>query len=56
FVTQTLHLQDQPIYRYSVYGPRKEELNLVDGMDYLLEELRLQYYIIMGTVGNDIQY
>ncbi|KAF0382606.1 ccch zinc finger domain protein [Gigaspora margarita] len=25
-------------------------------MDYLSEELRLQYYIIMGTVRNDIQY
>ncbi|RIB26429.1 hypothetical protein C2G38_2163374 [Gigaspora rosea] len=49
FVTQTLHLQDWPIYWYSVYGPRKEEPNLVDGMDYLSEELRLQYYIIMGT-------
>ncbi|RIB02760.1 hypothetical protein C2G38_2049818 [Gigaspora rosea] len=25
-------------------------------MDYLSEELQLQYYIIMGTVRNDIQY
>ncbi|CAG8615077.1 3568_t:CDS:2, partial [Dentiscutata heterogama] len=48
--------KDRPIYRYSVYGPGKEEPNLVDGTDYSPEELRLQYYIIMGTVGNDIQY
>ncbi|CAG8715452.1 8520_t:CDS:2, partial [Dentiscutata erythropus] len=48
--------KDRPIFRYSVYGPGKEEPNLVDGTDYSPEELRLQYYVIMGTVGNDIQY
>ncbi|CAG8793561.1 13787_t:CDS:2, partial [Gigaspora rosea] len=48
--------KDRPIYRYSVYGPGKEEPNLIDGTDYSPEELRLQYYIIMGTVGNDLSY
>ncbi|CAG8525896.1 2832_t:CDS:2 [Cetraspora pellucida] len=48
--------KDRPIYRYSVYGPAKEEPNLIDGTDYSPEELRLQYYIIMGTVGCDISY
>ncbi|CAG8789465.1 17032_t:CDS:2, partial [Racocetra persica] len=48
--------KDRPVYRYSVYGPSKEEPNLIDGTDYSPEELRLQYYIIMGTVGCDISY
>ncbi|CAG8551431.1 705_t:CDS:2 [Acaulospora morrowiae] len=48
--------KDRPIYQYSVYGPTKDEPNLIDGTDYSPEELRLQYYTIMGTFGNDISY
>ncbi|RHZ75976.1 hypothetical protein Glove_208g29 [Diversispora epigaea] len=48
--------KDRPIYRYSVYGPVKDEPNLIEETDYSPEELRLQYYIIMGTFGNDASY
>ncbi|CAG8435481.1 5746_t:CDS:2 [Diversispora eburnea] len=48
--------KDRPIYRYSVYGPVKDEPNLIEETDYSPEELRLQYYIIMGTYGNDASY
>ncbi|CAG8518128.1 2747_t:CDS:2 [Funneliformis caledonium] len=48
--------RDRPSYKYSCYGPAKEEPNLIEGTDFSAEELRVQYYNIMSTNGNDTAY
>ncbi|GES84351.1 hypothetical protein RCL_jg6973.t1 [Rhizophagus clarus] len=48
--------KDRPEYRYSCYGPAKEEPNLLEGTDFSAEELRVQYYNIMSTNGVDSAY
>ncbi|GBC31352.2 variant surface antigen E precursor [Rhizophagus irregularis DAOM 181602=DAOM 197198] len=48
--------RDRPEYKYSCYGPAKEEPNLLEGTDFSAEELRVQYYSIMSTNGVDSAY
>ncbi|CAI2170576.1 7755_t:CDS:2 [Funneliformis geosporum] len=48
--------KDRPLYKYSSYGPAKEEPNLIEGTDFSAEELRVQYYNIISTSGNDTAY
>ncbi|RIA93366.1 hypothetical protein C1645_819442 [Glomus cerebriforme] len=48
--------KDRPEYKYSCYGPSKEEPNLLEGTDFSAEELRVQYYSIMSTNGVDTAY
>ncbi|KAI9472018.1 MAG: hypothetical protein EXX96DRAFT_582613 [Benjaminiella poitrasii] len=47
---------DRPQWKLSVFGPAKEEPNLVVGTDRSPEEDRLSYYTSMRTTGNANQY
>ncbi|CAJ0889031.1 5337_t:CDS:2 [Entrophospora sp. SA101] len=49
-------IEERPIYRYSVFAPMKDEPNMIEGTDFSPEELRLEYYNINNTYGNDAQY
>lgn len=48
--------EERPQWKLSVYGPAKEEPNLVVGTDRSPEEDRLLYYMSMRTTGNESQY
>ncbi|KAI8391691.1 uncharacterized protein BYT42DRAFT_557731 [Radiomyces spectabilis] len=47
---------ERPLWQLSVYGPAKEEPNLIVGTDRSPEEDRLLYYLSMRTTGNINQY
>ncbi|KAF1807154.1 hypothetical protein V8B55DRAFT_1463013 [Mucor lusitanicus] len=48
--------EERPQWKLSVYGPAKEEPNLIVGVDRSVEEDRLAYYTSMRTTGNASQY
>ncbi|KAG1065591.1 hypothetical protein G6F42_026801 [Rhizopus arrhizus] len=48
--------EERPQWKLSVYGPAKEEPNLIVGVDRSVEEDRLAYYNSMRTTGNNSQY
>ncbi|KAL9545816.1 hypothetical protein MBANPS3_006960 [Mucor bainieri] len=48
--------EERPQWKLSVYGPAKEEPNLIVGVDKSVEEDRLAYYTSMRTTGNASQY
>ncbi|KAI8997584.1 hypothetical protein BDB01DRAFT_45601 [Pilobolus umbonatus] len=47
---------ERPQWQLSVYGPAKEEPNLIVGTDRSCEEDRYLYYTSMRTTGNESQY
>ncbi|CEP08812.1 hypothetical protein [Parasitella parasitica] len=47
---------ERPQWKLSVYGPAKEEPNLIVGVDRSVEEDRLLYYTSMRATGNTSQY
>jgi nucleoporin NUP42 len=47
--------EERPQWKLSVYGPAKEEPNLIVGTDKSCEEDRLLYYMSM-LAGNESQY
>lgn len=49
-------IEERPQWKLSVYGPAKEEPNLIVGVDRSVEEDRLLYYTSMRTTGNNSQY
>ncbi|KAI8647568.1 hypothetical protein BD408DRAFT_439025 [Parasitella parasitica] len=49
-------IDERPQWKLSVYGPAKEEPNLIVGVDRSVEEDRLLYYTSMRTTGNNSQY
>ncbi|KAI8051409.1 uncharacterized protein B0P05DRAFT_562639 [Gilbertella persicaria] len=46
----------RPQWKLSVYGPAKEEPNLIVGTDRSCEEDRYLYYTSMRTTNNTTQY
>lgn len=48
--------QEKPIWDLSVYGPAKEEPNLIVGTDRSFEEDRLKYYLSRIQTGNENQF
>lgn len=48
--------EERPQWKLSVYGPAKEEPNLIVGVDRSCEEDRCLYYLSMSTTGSDNQY
>lgn len=48
--------EERPTWQLSVYGPAKEEPNLVVGVDRSPEEDRMLYYMSMRSTGNASQY
>lgn len=48
--------EERPQWKLSVYGPAKEEPNLIVGTDKSCEEDRLSYYMSMTAVGTESQY
>ncbi|KAH8548654.1 hypothetical protein BGW37DRAFT_505768 [Umbelopsis sp. PMI_123] len=51
-----LSSQEKPIWDLSVYGPAKEEPNLIVGTDRSFEEDRLKYYLSRIQTGNENQF
>jgi nucleoporin NUP42 len=47
---------EKPIWDLSVYGPAKEEPNLIVGTDRSFEEDRLRYYLSRIQTGNETQF
>ncbi|CAO3659696.1 unnamed protein product [Umbelopsis ramanniana] len=48
--------QEKPVWDLSVYGPAKEEPNLIVGTDRSFEEDRLKYYLSRVQTGNENQF
>ncbi|KAG2184321.1 hypothetical protein INT44_009336 [Umbelopsis vinacea] len=48
--------QEKPVWDLSVYGPAKEEPNLIVGTDRSFEEDRLSYYLSRLQNGNESQF
>lgn len=48
--------EERPQWKLSVFGPAKEEPNLIVGTDRSPEEDRYLYYTSMRTTGNNSQY
>ncbi|KAI7873041.1 hypothetical protein BDF14DRAFT_1992458 [Spinellus fusiger] len=48
--------EERPVWRLSVFGPAKEEPNLIVGTDRSQEEDRALYYASMRTTGNPNQF
>ncbi|CEG63816.1 hypothetical protein RMATCC62417_00899 [Rhizopus microsporus] len=47
---------ERPQWKLSVYGPAKEEPNMIVGTDRSPEEDRCLYYLCRSTTGNESQY
>jgi nucleoporin NUP42 len=47
---------EKPVWDLSIYGPAKEEPNMIVGTDLSPEEDRVKYYQYKMQTGNEAQY
>jgi nucleoporin NUP42 len=47
---------EKPVWDLSIYGPAKEEPNMIVGTDLSPEEDRVKYYQCKMQTGNEAQY
>lgn len=47
---------EKPVWDLSIYGPAKEEPNMIVGTDLSPEEDRVKYYQSRLQTGNETQY